>query len=323
MRPSLSLPRMPGEIIGYRKNGTPIRLQAGAATTAADMIVPEVWRDMVQAEFTGNLVIGDLAYSDDSLVGSPGDTIAFPRWNALSDIDDIAETDSLTPEKLTTDEGDQATIKEAGKAVEFTDKSLLVSFGDPVGEARRQVGLLTARKVDSDLANEAENALNKYDGTGSTDGAYDGAMSWDVVVQGGIATFGDQWNPANMAALVVHSKQHLALLQDPNFIDASKLGQQSVILRGQVGSIGNVPVVMSDRVVTSGSGDSTIYHALMLKRNVLGVLWKRHPIVETDRDILARTNVITTNFHYGVKLTGDTQLNPGRGVLKTYGVDQG
>ena len=40
-------------------------------------------------------------------------------------------------------------------------------------------------------------------------------------------------------------------------------------------------------------------------RGALGALYKRRPIVERDRDILKRTNVITTNVHYAVKRLSD------------------
>ncbi len=55
---------------------------------------------------------------------------------------------------MTTDDA-TAKIKEAGKAVEITDRARLVSLGDPEAEARRQFGILAARKVDADLIKQA------------------------------------------------------------------------------------------------------------------------------------------------------------------------
>jgi N4-gp56 family major capsid protein len=284
------------------------------------MIIPDVWADMVQAEFTGNLVVANFAYTDDRLVGAPGDTIKFPKWNALTDMTTVAETASLVPEVLTTDEGDTATIQEVGKAIEFTDRSLLVSYGDPMGEARRQLGILMARKIDKDLTAELENALNKYDATAVTNPtSYTGALSWNAVVDGGISVFQDAWDPAEIAGLVIHSKQHLALLKDENFLTVDKIGNSATLLRGQVGSLGQVPVVVSDRVTVDSTGADPVYHAYLIKRNVLGLLYKRRPIVETDRDILARSNILTTNVHYGVKLTGDTAGMPGVAIIETLG----
>ena len=52
-----------------------------AKTTSAQMIVPEVWGDMAQAQFVGKVrVAGSTAVlEDNSLEGVPGDTINFPK----------------------------------------------------------------------------------------------------------------------------------------------------------------------------------------------------------------------------------------------------
>lgn len=128
-----------------------------ANTTSADMIVPEVYGDMAQAEFTGAVkVAGSAAVkSDDTLVGQPGESINFPKWGALSELDDLSEGTAITPEKLSTSKS-KATIKEAGKGVTITDRSRLVGMGDPEAEARRQFGILAARKVDADLITAAQ-----------------------------------------------------------------------------------------------------------------------------------------------------------------------
>src|SRR5690606_40496121 len=49
-----------------------------------------------------------------------------------------------------------ATIKEAGKAVEITDRARLIALGDPEAEARRQFGVLASRKDDADLIAQAQ-----------------------------------------------------------------------------------------------------------------------------------------------------------------------
>jgi hypothetical protein len=42
-----------------------------------------------------------------------------------------------------------------------------------------------------------------------------------------------------------------------------------------------------------------------MKRGALGLLYKRRPLVESDRDILARSTVVTTTLHYAVKRLND------------------
>ncbi|GAA1175987.1 N4-gp56 family major capsid protein [Streptomyces rhizosphaericus] len=277
-------------------------------TTAAQMIVPDVWADMVQAKFKGALILGTLALDDNTLEGKPGDTVNFPKWTALGEAEDLTEGTPMTPEQLGTDPGNSATIKEAGKAVELTDKSRLVAFGDPYAETQRQLGVLIARKIDKDLTAAAE-----APGVITVD-ASTAALSWNVMVSG-IEKFGDEWDPDNMAGLVIHSVQRAALLRDPNFISADKLGAGAVIPRGVIGQVGGVNIYVSDRVTKTGTGADITYNALLLRRGALGLLYKRRPIVETDRDILARTTVVTTNVHYATHRLDDE----GVVVLKTKG----
>ncbi|MFD7288963.1 hypothetical protein [Streptomyces sp. NPDC059863] len=44
---------------------------ATGRTTAAQMIVPDVWADMVQAKFKCALVLGTMALNDTTLEGKP------------------------------------------------------------------------------------------------------------------------------------------------------------------------------------------------------------------------------------------------------------
>lgn len=217
---------------------------ATGKTTSAQMIVPEVWADMVQAKFKGSLVLGTLAIEDSTLEGKPGDSVHFPKWKALGEAEDLVEGTPMVPEQLGTDPGNTARIKEAGKAVELTDKSRLVAFGDPYAETQRQLGVLIARKIDRDLtaAAEAPGAI--------TVTAADKPLSWDVMVDG-IAKFRDEWEPENMAGLVIHSLQRASIFKDPNFLSADKVGAGAVIPRGVIGQIGGVNVFVSDRVTTT------------------------------------------------------------------------
>ncbi|GAU67680.1 putative phage major head protein [Streptomyces sp. NBRC 110611] len=273
---------------------------ATGKTTSAQMIVPDVWADLVQAKFKGKLVIGSLAMDDNTLVGKPGDSVRFPKWRALGEAEELDEGTPMTPEQLATNPGASATIKEAGKAVELTDKSRLVAFGDPYAETQRQLGVLIARKIDKDLIAAAEAP------GGITVDASDKPLSWKVMVEG-IAQFRDEWEPENMAGIVIHSLQRASLLADPNFISADKFGTGAVIPRGVIGQIGGVNIYVSDRVTTTpgAEGKPDTYNALMIRRGSLGLLYKRRPIVENDRDILARTTRITTNVHYATHRMDD------------------
>lgn len=266
------------------------------ATTSADVFVPQVHADMAQAQFLGAVkVAGSSAVlEDNTLEGNPGDTVTFPKWAALTDLVDLLESDVLVPEAMGTSEA-TATIKEAGKAVEVKDRAKLVALGDPLAEAARQFGVLAARKVDADLITAAQAAIpaafDKTAAAGQT------TLSWDRIVDL-IVPNGDEWDPSLFSGFYINSAQMADLFRDANFIEAAKFGSNSTVLqKGSIGVLAGVNVRVTDRVAAK-----TI---LALRNNSLGLLYKRRPLVESDRDILARSNVITTNLHYAVKRIDD------------------
>jgi N4-gp56 family major capsid protein len=279
---------------------------ASETTTAADLIVPEVWGPAVMSAILKKAVLASLVTNDETLVGQPGDTISFPKFGYIGDAVDLSEGVAIELKKLTMTDS-SATIKEAGTGIELTDTALATALGRPLDQAVGQLATSIARKIDTDIRVAAESTVGTSPLIVATAAA---KLDWEAVTAG-IALLGDEWDPAEMAGLVIHSAQHVSLLNDPNFIGIDKMGQNSVLLRGQVGQIGQVPVIVSDRAtaitdIDSGTaGNQPGYKALLIKRNALTLAYKRRPIVERDRDILRRTNVVTTNVHYAVKRTDD------------------
>lgn len=282
-----------------------------ATTLSSDLYIPEVWADLAFEQFSGKAVVAQYALQDDSLSGKPGETVTFPKWMTLSDMADVAETDVLVPEKLT-QSASEATIKEAAKAVEFTDKAKLTGIGNVQDEAIRQFGLLAARKVDADLIAAAQatitDGITYADGSAADDsaplaysttaGSGVNKLPYDELVAG-IGQFGDTFDPAEFAGLFINSATWGSVMVDDSFISAAQMqGANMVVNRGQIGQILGVPVIVTDRVASGKS--------LLVKRNALGVMWKRRPLVEQDRDILARTTVVAQNMHYAVKRLNDS-----------------
>ncbi|MGW6518549.1 phage major capsid protein [Streptomyces sp. NPDC054962] len=273
-----------------------------AQTTSAAMIVPEVWGDMAQAQFIGAVrVAGSAAVTEDStLEGAPGDTVHFPKWGALGELDDLTETTAMTPVAMSTSDA-TATIREAGKAAEITDKAKLTSLGDPEAEARRQFGILAARKVDAALIAQAQ-ADETAQGGGTpyafTTAAGATKLTWATGIVPAIGQFGDEWEPSDFAGLYINSAQLGDVFLDDQFVNASKLGNgASAAVTGSVGNIAGVPVFVTNRLAAK--------KFLLVKNGALGLLYKRRPLVESDRDILARSTVVTTTLHYAVKRLND------------------
>jgi N4-gp56 family major capsid protein len=283
-------------------------------TKASDLIVPEVWGDAIMTTVQGKAVLLPLVEVDDELAGEPGERVHFPKWNYIGDADDLTEGVAIVPVKMGMTDS-WATIKEAGKAVELTDKAVLTAIGSPNDQARVQLALSISRKIDKDIRTAAELVVTggdpeNPDTTPLIAQAGTGILSWNALTKG-FALFGDEYEPSDIAGIVIHSKSHMDLLNDPNFIDSTKFGAGAVILRGQVGAVGTIPVFVSDRASTVvdadgvAAGNQLGYKTLIIRKGAIALKYKRRAIVETDRDILTRTNIITTNVHYAVKRIDD------------------
>lgn len=284
-----------------------------AQTTSTDLWRPEVWEDEAQASFAGKVVVAgsSAVVEDSSLEGVPGDTVNFPAWMSLTDLSDLTEGTPMTPEKLT-QKNSKATIKEAGKAVEITDKAKLTGIGNAQDEAVRQFGILAARKVDGDLIASAvatvAGGITYADGSAASASAplnknFTGSatltLSWDRIAEA-IELTEDDFEPSEWAGLYIRAEQRTQLWKDDDFIRASETsagGDGSVVSRGFIGDIAGLPVFVTNRLAAQ--------KAVLLKKNSLGLLYKRRPIVEQDRDILARSTVVTTNLHYATKRLND------------------
>jgi len=281
-----------------------------AQTTASDLIVPDVWGDAVMETVLGKAAMLPFANVDDELAGQPGDSVDMPFWDYIGDAEDLSEGTPITPVAMGMS-SDRVTIKEAGKGIELTDKAVLTALGNPNDQARTQLGLSIARKIDADLI---AGAVDTHTSGGSTDPfkttaplLLDGSaavLGWDAFVDA-TTVMGDDYDPNEMAAFVIHSKQRGDIMKDSTFVDVSKFGTDAVVLRGQIGRIGNVPVIVSDRIAVIDNAGVDNYKSLIIARGALALKYKRRAIVETDRDILARSNTITTNVHYAVKRVND------------------
>lgn len=271
-----------------------------AETKLEHVFDPDVWAALVQAEFTGQIRFAPYAFTSDTLAGTPGSEVDFPKWDALSDLDELEEAVPMVPEVMgqTTS---KARIAEYGKAVEITDTARLSGLGDPEAEAVRQFGVLAARKIDemaiaAAIEKTDADAPNRVRATAPYEVTLDTPLDWDGIVDG-TAAFGDEWDPTGMSAIFIRSDARTALWKSDDFTKAADLGAATALTTGQVGVIAGVPVIVTDRLPEKTS--------LIVRPNAVGILWKRRPLVEYDRDILKRTDVIATNVHFAAKRIND------------------
>ncbi len=264
-------------------------------TKLAQMINPEVMADMVSAKLDKMIKFTPLAYVERMLVGQPGTTITVPKWEYSGDAKDVAEGEAITPDQLTTKKSTM-TIKKAGKGIELTDEAVLSGYGDPIGQATHQIALAIANKVDNDLIEEAKKATQFVAETPTTGDALDKAL----------AVFADEEDARYVALL--NPEDAIALRKDTakEWVRGSEIGA-NIVVSGTFGEAHGVQIVRSKKV-DKGKGFLVKVSAVdtdtddIAKYGAFVINLKRDVAIETDRDILKKTTVITGDEHYGVYL---------------------
>lgn len=279
-------------------------------TTAADIKVKQdVMNEHLDAFFNEKLGLISLGARNNELVGKPGETISFPYFKLIGDAEDLEEDEAMSVDKLTDDEF-KVTIKETGKAVGFTDKSLRVSVAGQSPEAvrervekeaLRQMALKFAKKVDDDLINDVLKVATNYH-QGFTAAAATDVFNIGNLLTQKITSFGDKQDEA--VAHLMHSLHLLTLLKDntAGFLKADAThpfyganGYQGLLL-GQA-------IFVNDKVPQLANVDGKkAFAAYTFKADPFGLIHAKDFQPEQDRDILSRQNIIAGTMWYG--LTG-------------------
>lgn len=275
-----------------------------AQTKLTNLINPEVMAQMISASLPNAIKFSPIAKIDTTLMARPGNTITVPKFAYIGDAEDVAEGVAMGTTVLTAT-STEATVKKAGKAVELTDESVLSGYGDPVGETTKQLKMAIAAKIDADCLAALATTTLTVDETA-------GVISYDGVVRAV-----DKFEEEDMSPklLFIHPKQVTQLRLDPDFKDINKYPLQTV-MTGVIGEIAGCQVIPS-RKIKLNTGE-TAYENYIVKTSTdeageevtpaLTIYLKRNVELEDDRDILAKTTVISADEHYVAHLSNESKV---------------
>ena len=264
-------------------------------TKLTNIINPEVMADMISAELPNALQVSRLYKVNRNLTGKAGNTITVPQWAYIGAADDLAEGVEGDISQMTATDKDY-TVKKAVKNVELTDEALLSGYGDPKGEAVRQLKLAIADKVDNDGV-ALLTGIKKTD-TGALYVEADGAsLSYDMICEG-LDKFGDEEQGGDKI-LLVDQTGIKDLRKDTRFVDKYSDTGVAMMASGVVGRIAGCEVVISNKL---NPASGTVHKAFICKPNALTAFIKRDVNVETARNILTKTTTISADEHYVVAI---------------------
>ena len=251
------------------------------ATKVTNLVDPDVYSDMISAELPSAIALSGLADVDRTLEGRAGSTIIMPKFGYIGDAQDVAEGEDIPISQMSTSTT-EVTIKKAGKGIEITDEAALSGYGNPVAEGKNQLKMAIANKIDNDLFTALAGATLTATGAMTVAGMLTAK-----------AKFGEK---VNQSAVVVLSANNYAKIAT----DVLNLeNTDKVLVDGVVGKFAGLQVVVSGKV-----NDTTAY---IVAPGALGIALKRNVQVETDRDIVAKSTVITADEHYVAYLKDESK----------------
>lgn len=254
-----------------------------ATTMLNNIINPEVMADMISAELPNALQVTGIYKVDRTLSGKAGNTITVPQWAYIGAAEDVAEGAESTVSTMTATDKEY-TVKKAVKNVEVTDEAVLSGYGDPKGEAAKQLRMAIADKVDNDgmallaaIDSETEGALisSAADGLGY------------FAVADAVDMFNDE-SQNGEKILLVNRAGLKALRKD--IIEMGNAGM-AAMADSDVNKVAGCRVVISNKIPGTN-------RAYVLKPGAITAFIKRDVTVETDRDVTHKKTLISADEHY-------------------------
>ena len=254
-------------------------------TKMEHMINPEVLASMVDGELEFALKFTNLATVDNTLVGRAGNTVSLPAYKMIGEAVDVAEGEAIPVEQLAT-EMENVTVKKAGKGVRVTDEALLSGYGDPLGQASKQLAKAIAAKVDSDV-------MACLDEIGP-EMTVKKALSADTISEA-LVKFGEDIEGQKI--LLISPAQLHALKKDPTWLSVQELGKEA-LAEGAIGQIHGCDVVISNRITDTN---------FIVKPGAVAIYLKRETSLETERIPSIRATELTVDKHYTVHIADVTK----------------
>ena len=316
-----------------------------AMTVRSDVIIPEIFTPYVleattqRDAFLQSGVVQPLAELNAT---EGGDFVNIPFWkaNLSGDFEVLSDSASLTVGNITADK-QIGVILHRGRAFESRDLAALAAGSDPQAAIGDKLGAYIANQRQKDLIQCLSGVFGSLNANTSSSAFFGLTIDSETTdtptvlsprhVAEARALLGDQGE--KLTAMCVHSKVFYDLVERRAIDYVSTDDARGTSTTQSGGSMGaaygtvDVPtymglrVIVSDDVETTGSGATTEYGTYFFTEGAVASGEQAGTQIETDRDILSKSNALSVDLHYvyhpvGAKW-GVTTTNPTRAQLAT------
>lgn len=267
---------------------------ADKVTVSGQVLDPEVLADMTSAELTAGLRFAPFAEIDRTLEGRPGSTVEFPSWNYIGDAEDLKEGEPIETQDLTYGTT-AATIKEVGNGIALTDASLLTGYGDPMGEASKQLLTSIQNKIDNDALEALRGASQTKAVDVSLDGLEDVLDIYNLEDDQGIVAF-----------VSPKAAGQIRLVAGKDWLHGTELGAQR-LASGVLGSVLGIQFIRSRKL----NANEAIFVKMQKDANdkpALKMMLKRDVQVEMERHADKRQTNIYASIYEAPYLFDPTKV---------------
>ena len=267
-----------------------------------NVIVPDVYAQLVREKIAGKVKVAQCAENLGAIVDKEiGETITFPKWKYIGDAEDIAPGTAMSTVEMEQTNTTAKIKMIAAKGVKVYDYDNMTALGRALEEGASQQAESIARKLDTDLIEEAKTTPFKKQISAKNE-------ITEEELLGALSLYGDDRDTADFHAIVCHSAFATSFYRMNGFVkrDITYVADgNGIVTNGVIGSYMGIPVVLSDRLYDNTNAEGFL---LFIKKGSLGYMPKENPFVETEREASKRCTNVYTSQIYAVKLTDEAGI---------------
>lgn len=259
-------------------------------TYLTNLFKPQVVGDRINKKLFDYIRFAPLARVYNNLEGRPGSTVTLPYYNSIGAATLVGEGQDIPISQLT-ESTVSVTISKYAKGVQITDEAVLSAYGDPIGEAVDQIAQSIGQAYDNAMLAAMGTSADANMTTAAAALTADGIAS-------ALTLFGEDIDGDKV--ILVSPAGYETIRKANGWIPGTEVAA-NLIIRGTVGMIHGCQVVVSNKLIAANA-------SYIVKPGALAIYNKRGILVETDRDIINKSTVITADRHAAVYVLDKSKL---------------